>query len=82
MNLDIRKLGMQFDLPFFIFQGDCDILTPTVVAKEYFDKVNAPHKEFVLIKNAGHLACFARESQFLEELIKRVKPLVYASVNK
>ena len=81
MVLDIREQGMKFELPFFIFQGDCDIVTPTAVAKAYFDEVNAPYKEFVLIKNAGHLASFAKEEQFLKELIKRVKPLVHATVN-
>lgn len=65
---------MKFDLPFFVFQGDTDILTPTETAKAYFNEIDAPHKEFVLIKQAGHLACFARPNQFLEELNKRVMP--------
>jgi pimeloyl-ACP methyl ester carboxylesterase len=52
--------------------GDKDIITPTAMAKAYFDKIEAPFKEYVLIQNAGHLACFARPEQFLKELIKRV----------
>ncbi|MBA4601996.1 alpha/beta fold hydrolase [Thermoactinomyces mirandus] len=73
-TFDIREVGMKFDLPFFVFQGDTDILTPTETAKAYFNEIDAPHKEFVLIKQAGHLACFARPNQFLEELNKRVMP--------
>ncbi|MCK1995301.1 alpha/beta hydrolase [Peribacillus muralis] len=76
LAIDIQRLGCEFNLPFIVFQGDNDILTPTAVAKSYFDQISAPYKEFVLIKNAGHLACFAREEQFLEELIKRVLPIV------
>jgi pimeloyl-ACP methyl ester carboxylesterase len=71
---DVRKLGMEFDLPFFIFQGDSDVVTPTTSAKEYFDEIKAPHKEFVLIENSGHLAAFTRPEQFLQELITRVRP--------
>ncbi|WP_141434436.1 alpha/beta fold hydrolase [Bacillus sp. 03113] len=81
MNFDLKKLGMRFELPIFIFQGDTDILTPTELAKAYYDEIEAPHKEFVLIKNAGHLACFARADQFLEELIKRVRPLAPTSID-
>ncbi|OIK11796.1 proline iminopeptidase [Bacillus sp. MUM 116] len=81
INFDFKKYGMQFELPVFIFHGDNDIITPTELASTYYDEIEAPHKEFVLIKNAGHLACFARPNQFLEELIKRVHPLVYTSIN-
>ena len=76
MTADLRKLGMRFEVPFFIFQGDTDAITPTASAKAYFDELEAPHKEFVLIKQAGHLAAFARPEQFLNRLLQRVRPLV------
>jgi len=79
MNFDYEKLGTEFSIPFFIFQGDDDIITPTKNAERFFQDVNAPLKEFVNIKNAGHLACFARPEQFLKELIERVRPLAISS---
>ncbi|WP_263703723.1 alpha/beta fold hydrolase [Bacillus thuringiensis] len=81
MVFNVKKLGLRFEVPIFIFQGDKDILTPTELAKAYYDEIKAPHKEFVLIKNAGHLACFARPDQFLEELIGRVRPLAPTSIS-
>ncbi|MFC9726887.1 alpha/beta fold hydrolase [Bacillus cereus] len=81
MVFNLKKLGLRFEVPIFIFQGDKDILTPTELAKAYYDEIKAPHKEFVLIKNAGHLACFVRPDQFLEELIGRVRPLAPASIS-
>jgi pimeloyl-ACP methyl ester carboxylesterase len=50
LAIDIQRLGCEFNLPFIILQGDNDILTPTAVAKSYFDQISAPYKEFVLIK--------------------------------
>ncbi len=82
VTFDFNKVGMHFELPFFIFHGDKDIITPTATAKAYFNEIEAPCKEFVLIRNAGHLACFARTEQFLEELIKRVRPLATATGNQ
>ena len=69
-------LGLEFELPFFIFHGDSDIITPIVLAEEYFDQVEAPHKEFAYIRDAGHLAAFARPEQFLDELVQRVLPII------
>ncbi|GGA59166.1 alpha/beta fold hydrolase [Pelagibacterium lentulum] len=71
---DAYALGTEFDIPFFILQGDTDGITPTTSAKAYFEAVNAPHKEFVTIGQAGHLAAFTRPDQFLDELVSRVRP--------
>ncbi|WP_246079398.1 serine aminopeptidase domain-containing protein [Paenibacillus piri] len=78
MTFDFAKLGLRFELPFFVFHGDADIITPPATAKAFFDEIEAPRKHFALIKNAGHLACFARPDQFLSELIERVRPLALA----
>ncbi|WP_284035526.1 alpha/beta hydrolase [Neobacillus sp. 114] len=80
INFDFKKYS-KFELPVFIFHGDHDIITPTELARAYYDEIEAPQKEFVLIKNAGHLACFARPNQFLEELIKRVRPLAPSTIH-
>jgi pimeloyl-ACP methyl ester carboxylesterase len=75
LAFDLRDLGLDFDLPFFIFQGDSDIFTPASAARSYFDSIQAPRKEFVLIKDSGHLAAMSRPEQFLHELLSRVRPL-------
>ncbi|TDF89421.1 alpha/beta fold hydrolase [Paenibacillus piri] len=82
VTFDFSKVGFRFELPVFIFHGDKDIVTPTALAKSFFDGIEAPHKEFTLIRNAGHLACFARAEQFLEELLNRVLPLIADTNNK
>lgn len=76
MAFNLSTVGYEFKVPFFIFQGEGDIITPVAPAKAYFDQVKAPQKEFVLIKNAGHLAEFANPDQFLKELIQRVLPTI------
>ncbi|MEH7515625.1 alpha/beta hydrolase [Gottfriedia acidiceleris] len=75
INFNYGRLGTVFSIPFFIFQGDRDIITPTENAKRFLQEIEAPLKEFIYINNAGHLACFARPEQFLQELINRVRPL-------
>jgi pimeloyl-ACP methyl ester carboxylesterase len=69
------ELGLEFSIPIFVFQGQEDFTTSTVLAEHYVESIKAPHKEFVAIKGGGHFAVFMRSEQFLEELIARVRPL-------
>jgi len=71
-------LGLEFSIPFFVFQGEEDFTTSTALAQQYLESIKAPRKEFVLIKGGGHFAVFMRSDQFLQELVARVRPLAQA----
>jgi pimeloyl-ACP methyl ester carboxylesterase len=72
---DARRLGSRFEVPFFLFQGETDVITVTSLAEEYFEEVEAPTKELALIEDAGHFAAFTQPERFLAELRTRVRPL-------
>jgi pimeloyl-ACP methyl ester carboxylesterase len=72
IHFDFKAIGYSFKVPFFVFQGEQDCITPVNSARQYLDKIQAPHKEFIAIKNAGHLAAFCNPQQFLEELVNRL----------
>jgi pimeloyl-ACP methyl ester carboxylesterase len=72
---DARALGPEFKVPFFIFNGAEDNITPTDHSRRYFDFVRAPHKEFVSFPNAGHSAVLTMPDAFLQELVTRVRPI-------
>jgi pimeloyl-ACP methyl ester carboxylesterase len=76
---DARRLGPRFEVPFFLFQGETDVVTVTSLAKEYFEEVEAPTKELALIPDAGHFAAFTQPARFLTELHTRVHPLASAA---
>jgi len=76
MNFDVRKAGTTFETPMFIVEGENDVLDPTQLAVEYFSSIEAPKKELVIMKGAGHQAMLIMREQFLKELLVRVIPLV------
>ena len=76
ISYDARRLGTRFDVPFFLFQGESDVITLTTLATEYYADVEAPNKDLALIKGAGHFAAFTRPDRFLTELLTRVRRLV------
>ena len=75
MAYDAWRLGTRFEVPFFLFQGQTDVITLTTLAEDYFAEVEAPTKGLALIRDAGHFAAFTQPERFLAELLTRVRPL-------
>jgi pimeloyl-ACP methyl ester carboxylesterase len=72
---DARDLGPRFAVPFFIFNGAHDEITPTDLARQYFDSIQAPQKAFVVLNDGGHSAVLTEPDVFLHELVTRVRPV-------
>jgi pimeloyl-ACP methyl ester carboxylesterase len=79
LQTDLRSLGTEFQVPFFVFQGAQDYQTPTAITGTYFASIHAPQKEIVLIQGGGHLVSLVMPDRILAELVKRVRPLTLAS---
>ena len=75
LSADLSSLGPDFQIPIFFFQGELDERAQASLAKQYFDNINARHKEFVLFDGAGHFAVWSMPGRFLQELDTRVRPL-------
>jgi len=74
-DFDARQVGVSFEVPVFIFQGQMDINTPVSLAREYLNDIKAPTKAFATIPGAGHnTLAFAPE--VLALLNTHVRPVV------
>ena len=73
---DARAVATEFRIPFFVFQGAADDVTPTECARVFAETVRAPVTEFATIAGTGHLAAFTRPDEFLRLLVERVLPVV------
>lgn len=65
---DLSPTAARYALPFIVIQGRDDLFTPTPVAIEYFEAVQAPRKELRIIEGAGHLALATHREEFLAAL--------------
>jgi pimeloyl-ACP methyl ester carboxylesterase len=70
----MKDLGLKFAIPIFFFEGTEDFTTPTELARQYFQAIQAPRKKFVPI-SGGHFAVFMNSDQFLREIVAHVLPL-------
>ena len=53
-RIDLRELGHEVEVPFFLVHGAEDLLTVPEVARRYFESIVAPEKAFVLLDRTGH----------------------------
>lgn len=75
-SFDYNRLFSKTSIPFVVFQGSHDPITPTAATQAYFNQVHAPYKRMIIIPNSGHLCFFANPKFFLTELTKQVTPLI------
>jgi pimeloyl-ACP methyl ester carboxylesterase len=76
VHFDAWSECTHFAMPFFIFQGEHDVLTLPCLAESYLNDLTAPIKAFSLIRNRGHFAPFLEPDQFLDELLRHVRPVL------
>ncbi len=69
-----RARGAQIDCPVIMVAGARDLFTPTPVARQFFDTLEAPDKEFVEMENLAHVGPFEDAAFFDTLLIERLKP--------
>lgn len=72
-HADLRALGCDFPIPFFVIEGDEDRFTYTELAKSYYECIRAPHKKFLLIPG-GHFAVLTNAGAFRDRLVEYVRP--------
>jgi pimeloyl-ACP methyl ester carboxylesterase len=73
-SIDLRALGLDMPIPFFVVQGRDDHIVSNEAAQLYVESVKAPAKAYIAI-DGGHFACFTNADQFVAALRKHVRPL-------
>jgi pimeloyl-ACP methyl ester carboxylesterase len=72
-RVDLFVAARRFEVPFVVIQGSDDLITPTAVARAYFEQVQAPAKELVIVDGAGHFAHVTHTAQFLSALREQAR---------
>ncbi len=75
-SVDLSKDGLDFLIPVYLIQGQEDLLTPTEINKAFFDKINAPEKEYVIVPEAAHGFNKAVVDMHFSLLKSRILPLI------
>jgi pimeloyl-ACP methyl ester carboxylesterase len=69
-NFDLRKQVKEVSVPVFFIAGKFDYINPTPLAKEYFDLLKAPKKEYVLLDKSGHDPAWEEPQRYHTEILR------------
>lgn len=69
-EVDFRTDAPTLDIPVYLMQGRFEARGRTEPAHEWFDLLNAPHKEMVLFDTSGHRPLFEQPGVFREALAR------------
>ncbi len=75
IGVDLPATATQFELPIVFIQGENDLNTPAVLAKQYFEQITAPYKAYVPL-DAGHGAPGEAPDAFIAALDTHARPFV------
>ena len=64
MPRDLLTHEWQFSIPIAFIMGRHDMVTPTALAREYFDRIEAPSKAWYNFEDAAHFPHFEKPKMF------------------
>ncbi len=71
-KINFLKTANKLKVPVFFLLGKHDWQTPTVLAKKYYDILEAPKKELYIFDKSGHLPPFEEPDKFIKIIKERV----------
>jgi pimeloyl-ACP methyl ester carboxylesterase len=63
----------KLDVPILLISGEQDYICPVQTTEKWFNKLSAPNKKFVIIKNASHMVNFEKPDEWNSEIIKLLR---------
>lgn len=74
MSQHLTDIVTKVNVPVYILHGKYDQQTSFVLAKEYFDKLEAPQKHFIEFKNSAHMLPYNNEIEKFHKVMNEQIP--------
>ncbi len=71
-EVDFRRQATRLEVPVYFFLGRHDINAPTLLAEQYFDLLDAPHKQIVWFEHSGHTPWVHEADAFVQAMVDTV----------
>ena len=66
----LKNAMFNFDIPVFYFTGKHDYTTPFSLVEQYYNQVNAPHKQMFWFENSSHFPFFEEPEAFAAAMLE------------
>jgi pimeloyl-ACP methyl ester carboxylesterase len=71
-DVDFRTQATQLEVPVYFLLGRHDVNAPPVLAEEYLELLDAPHKELIWFERSGHNPWVTESSLFVDAVVNQV----------
>ena len=71
-EVDFRQQATHLEVPVYFFIGRYDINAPTILTEQYFELLDAPHKEIVWFEHSGHTPWVSESGLFVQRMADTV----------
>jgi pimeloyl-ACP methyl ester carboxylesterase len=71
-DVDFRTQATKLELPVYFLLGRHDVNAPPVLAEEYYQLLNAPHKELIWFEHSGHNPWVNESANFIDVVVNNV----------
>jgi pimeloyl-ACP methyl ester carboxylesterase len=71
-SVDFRKQATQLQVPVYFMIGRYDINAPVSLTKDYYQLLQAPHKEIVWFEHSGHTPWVSESGRFVDVIVNKV----------
>lgn len=77
-DVDFRTQATKLEVPVYFLIGRHDINAPVALTEEYYELLDAPHKQIVWFEHSGHTPWVSESDRFVEAMVETVLPETYA----
>jgi pimeloyl-ACP methyl ester carboxylesterase len=81
-DVDFREQATKLEVPVYFLIGRHDVNAPPVLAEEYFELLDAPHKELIWFEHSGHNPWVTESAEFVNVVVNKVLSETYTENNQ
>lgn len=76
-EVDFREQATQLEVPVYFLIGRHDVNAPTRLTEQYYELLDAPHKELIWFERSGHNPWVTESAAFVDVVVNKVLPETY-----
>jgi pimeloyl-ACP methyl ester carboxylesterase len=71
-DVDFRAQAAQLEVPVYFLTGRHDVNAPPALIEEYYELLDAPHKELIWFERSGHSPWVSESEKFVDVMVNTV----------
>ncbi len=71
-DVDFRQQAPQLEVPVYFLIGRHDVNAPSALIEEYYELLDAPHKELIWFEHSGHSPWVSESEKFVDVVVNQV----------